>query len=131
MIAAIAIVAEQRIKEAMERGEFDGLPGQGRPIDLDEDANVPEELKMAYKLLKNGGYLDDGTEGAGARDALSLDAMLKASPDERATHRRMLKLQVMEARARDASGGGMNVDSGGEYYGKVVERVSISTKEGA
>lgn len=122
MIAAIQIVAEQRIREAMERGDFDDLPGKGRPLNLDEDANVPDELKMAYKLLKNGGYLD---EGAKAQDVCSLDAMLRSSPEERDTHRKMLMLQIMEARSR-----GLAIDTGSEYYGKVVERVSVSTKEG-
>lgn len=51
------MVAEQRILEAIGRGEFDGLPGSGRPLDLDEDMTVPEELRVAYRILKNGGFL--------------------------------------------------------------------------
>jgi len=129
MIAAIALVAEQRIREAMERGEFDELPSKGRPLDLDEDANVPDDLKMAYKLLKNGGYLDGSTQ---AGDALSLDAMLRSNPEERAKHRQMLKLQVMEARARTQGGKSLSLEcageSGGEYFEKVVERVRVRAK---
>ena len=39
-------IAEQRIQEAMARGELEGLPGEGRPLDLEDDRLVPEELRM-------------------------------------------------------------------------------------
>ncbi len=50
-------IAEQRIAEAMQRGEFDDLPGKGRRIVLDDDRLVPEELRVAYRLMKNAGFL--------------------------------------------------------------------------
>ena len=50
-----AIIAERRILEAMERGEFDNLPGKGKPIVQEDLSAVPEELRMAYKVLKNAG----------------------------------------------------------------------------
>ena len=46
---------EAIIKEAMERGEFDNLPGAGKPIDLSNYFETPEELRAAYSLLKNAG----------------------------------------------------------------------------
>ncbi len=50
-------LVERRIREATARGEFDDLPGRGRPLRLDDDALVPEELRAGYRLLKNAGYL--------------------------------------------------------------------------
>ena len=50
-------LAEQRIVEAIERGEFDELPGAGRALDLGGDAYVPSELRAIYRVLKNSGYL--------------------------------------------------------------------------
>jgi DnaJ-like protein len=46
-------VAEQKIREAMAQGEFDNLPGAGKPIDLDEYFQTPEHLRMAYSILKS------------------------------------------------------------------------------
>lgn len=46
-------IAEQRIAEAIERGEFDNLPGAGRPLDLEDDALIAEELRVAYRILRN------------------------------------------------------------------------------
>lgn len=50
-------LAEEKILAAIERGEFDDLPGQGRPLVLDDNTAVPEELRTGYRLLKNAGYL--------------------------------------------------------------------------
>ncbi len=43
------------IKEAMERGDFDNLPGKGKPIDLTAYFDTPEDVRAAYALLKNAG----------------------------------------------------------------------------
>ena len=50
---ALEWIAERKIAEAISQGELDNLPGAGRPLDLDEDALVPEELRMAHRILKN------------------------------------------------------------------------------
>jgi DnaJ homologue, subfamily C, member 28, conserved domain len=46
-------VAERRIREAVEQGEFENLPGAGKPLNLEEYFSTPEDLRMAFSLLKN------------------------------------------------------------------------------
>ncbi len=48
---------EKIIREAMERGEFDNLPGKGKPIDLTAYFDTPEEVRLAYSVLKNAGMV--------------------------------------------------------------------------
>jgi len=55
-------LAEQRIAEAVSRGELDDLPGAGRPLQLDDDALIPAELRLAYRVLKNAGYVPPEVE---------------------------------------------------------------------
>ncbi|MDR3410135.1 MAG: DUF1992 domain-containing protein [Formivibrio sp.] len=50
-------IAEKRIEEARDRGDLDNLPGSGRPLDFDGEPLVPEHQRMAYRILKNSGYL--------------------------------------------------------------------------
>ncbi|HYG54711.1 MAG TPA: DUF1992 domain-containing protein [Burkholderiales bacterium] len=50
-------LAEQKIAEAVSRGELDDLPGAGRPLELDDDLLVPEELRLAYRIMKNAGFV--------------------------------------------------------------------------
>jgi len=48
-------IVEALIKEAQERGEFDNLPGKGKPIDLSAYFEMPEETRVAQSVLKNAG----------------------------------------------------------------------------
>jgi hypothetical protein len=57
LLPSYETLIEQRIREAKARGEFDDLPGAGRPLDLDDDLLVPEDLRVAHRILKNAGYV--------------------------------------------------------------------------
>lgn len=53
---AISIIAEQRIREACERGAL--IPSRsGQAAELEDDSHIPKTFRMAYKLLKNAGYV--------------------------------------------------------------------------
>jgi hypothetical protein len=54
-----ALVAEDKIRTAIKNGEFDHLPGMGQPLQLEDLSSVPEDLRMAYKVLKNAGFIND------------------------------------------------------------------------
>ena len=56
------LLAEQKIAEALANGAFDDLPGAGQPLELDDDPLVPEELRLAYRILKNAGYVPPEVE---------------------------------------------------------------------
>ena len=53
----IHLIAEKRIRAAQEEGQFDNLPGKGKPLNLDEDSYVPEDLRLMFKILRNAGCL--------------------------------------------------------------------------
>jgi hypothetical protein len=55
-------LVEQKLLEAVSRGEFDDLPGAGRPLDLNDDPLVPEDLRLAYRILKNAGFVPPEVE---------------------------------------------------------------------
>jgi len=46
-------IAENRIREAMAQGQFENLPGAGQPLSLEEYFSSPEDLRMAYSILKS------------------------------------------------------------------------------
>ena len=56
MISGFEKLVEQRIIEAQKKGEMDNLPGEGKPLNL-EDMKVPEDFRMAHRVLKNAGFL--------------------------------------------------------------------------
>jgi hypothetical protein len=53
-----AVIAEARIRLAMEKGEFNNLPGKGKPLAIDNSlALVPAEERIAYIVMKNAGLV--------------------------------------------------------------------------
>ncbi len=57
MITGFEKIVESRIQKAKQNGEFNNLPGSGKPLVYTEDCFVPEELRLAYKILKNADCL--------------------------------------------------------------------------
>ena len=51
------LLAEQRIADAIKRGELDDLPGAGRPLEFDDDPLLSPEQRMANRILKNAGVV--------------------------------------------------------------------------
>jgi hypothetical protein len=62
MITGFEKIVEQRIQQAIKSGEFDNLPGSGKPLVFGNDDNISEELRLAYKILKNADYLPPEVE---------------------------------------------------------------------
>ena len=61
MIPGFEALVEQRIKKAQKEGAFDNLEGANKPLKF-EDEHVPEELRLAHKILKNSGFLPPEVE---------------------------------------------------------------------
>jgi hypothetical protein len=72
-------LAERKIEEAVSRGDLDNLPGAGRPLDLDEDPLIPEELRLAYRILKNAGFVPPEVEAINEIAVLERMAMGNAT----------------------------------------------------
>ena len=57
MIQGFEKIVEERIRKAQKQGEFENLIGSGKPLKFNSDLFVPEELRLAYKILKNADCL--------------------------------------------------------------------------
>ena len=55
----IGRIAERKIQEAIEEGQFDNLPGKGKPIVFEDDPATPVHLRLANKILKNADVLPE------------------------------------------------------------------------
>lgn len=52
-------LTEEKIRKAYEDGEFENLPGYGKPLELEDLSHVPPEMRMAYKIMKNSGMMEE------------------------------------------------------------------------
>jgi hypothetical protein len=73
-------IAEKRIQEALDAGEFRDLAGAGKPLSLDDLAGVPEELRAGYSVLKGAGMLPEEMELK--RAVANLDELIAACADD-------------------------------------------------
>jgi len=114
---ALERIAEERIREAIEAGELDALPGQGRRLELDDDSQVPEELRVAYRVLKNAGLVPE--EVGLRRDIRALEASLEAMAENRGRSAARRRLELLRARL-EARGGPL---LGCGYDGALLRRL--------
>jgi hypothetical protein len=101
-VDAFERIVERRIAEARARGEFDDLPGQGQPLEIADDRLVPEELRVAYRLMRNAGYVPDEVGLLG--ELRTVEQLLReARGDERAAASARLRL-LLDRLDRSRSG---------------------------
>lgn len=88
-------LSEERIRKALENGEFDNLPGYGKPLKLDDLSAIPEELRMAYTVLKNAGYSPE--ENVLKQEMLSIESLLKQcnDPEQRGSLQKKLNEKMV------------------------------------
>jgi hypothetical protein len=86
---AFALMAESKIRAAMDRGEFDDLPGYGRPLPADGLSRVPAGLRMGVRLLRNADCLPPELEAR--KEAVRLGTLIATTgdPQERSRLRRL------------------------------------------
>lgn len=106
------IMSEQRIKKAYEDGEFKELPGFGKPLNLDDDLGVPQELKMAHRMMKNAGFTTD--EMNVKKEMMRIEDLLRVCDDDlekqelkKSLSENMLKYNAMLSKKRIKTNGSL------------------------
>jgi len=114
-------IAEERIREAIEHGEFDDLPGRGKPLKLEDDSHLPADLRLAYKILKNANCLPPELELR--REIRTTEQLLSGIEDTQEKYKQMKKLNYLVTKLNMTRRGSVALEENQYYYEKVVERV--------
>lgn len=115
-------IVEQRIKEALERGDFDDLPGKGKPLPIEDDSMVPDELRLAYKILKNAGCVPPELELH--REIRRMEDLLKDLPDEEERYKLMKKINFQILKLNMAGKKSPLLEKQELYYKKVIDKLA-------
>ena len=116
---AFESIAEQRIQEALARGELENLPGEGQPLDFGDDHLIPEELRMVYRILKNSGYVPP--EVKSLKELAELERHILASSGEQRSQA-MKKLRLLSMQVSAARSGNLHLEA--DYYDRLVKRLA-------
>ena len=116
-------IVEKRIKLAQDNGEFDNLPGQGEPLRIEDDRNIPEDLRLAYKILKNAGCLPPELELK--KEIRKMEDMLQHIPDEEEKYRQIKKINHKIMKLNMMGHKSPLLEDRQIYYDKIVERFTV------
>lgn len=125
--SVIQFIAERRIEEAQAQGVFDNLPGRGRPLQLEDMSHVPEDLRMAYKILSNAGCLPP--ELAERKELNRLVDLLDSCKDEQERVQQMQKLRFMIVRAKMRYQRHLQLEQDDPYYDRLLDKLSAAANE--
>jgi hypothetical protein len=118
----LELIAEQKIAEAMARGDFDDLPNQGRPIDLDDDPLLPEDLRMAWRILKNAGFVPPEVQVL--REIGQLESLVARMEEGEERSVALRKLDLLRLRLSERRGAQRNLQLEDAYYRKLLDRLA-------
>lgn len=125
-IMGLDSLVEARIERAIGRGELTDLPGQGSPLCLDDDVCVAPELRLAYRILKNAGFVPDAIELR--REIMSLSVLIDATEGAERT-RAIARRDWLRARLALRGGTGTSLLEHQEYAERVAKRFERPTRE--
>ena len=123
MINAIRLIAERRISEAIRKGQLDVEGWRNKPLPMTNDYLVPEELRMAHKILKNAGCLPPEIETK--KEIQQIEDLLATCEDERTRVKQIKKLSYLMMKLSSMKGDTLNIENQEEYYRQVVERITV------
>ena len=83
---------DEQVRKAIEAGEFDNLEGHGKPLDLRAYFETPEDLRLAYSILKSNNFVPEEVELLKEIDALK--TRLASSVDDQQKER--LKKEITD-----------------------------------
>jgi hypothetical protein len=127
MLNIFSKIAEQKIREAQERGDFKDLVGKGEPLDLADYGRVPEEMRMAYTILKNAGC--SPPEVTLKKEIIQIEDMLASITDEQEKYRQIKKLNFLVTKLNLLRNSNINFEEEQRYFPKVVSKISIAPRK--
>jgi len=121
IVFLLEAMAKNKIREAMARGEFENLPGAGKPLRLEDDSMIPDDLRVAYKILRNAGCIPPELEVR--KEIVTLRDLLRTIEDGevkkekiRELNYKLMKLSIMGKRM-------VTLDEFPEYKERILEKM--------
>jgi len=113
-------IAEEKIREAMEQGLFDDLPNKGKPLKLEDLSWVPEDLRLAYKILKNAGCIPPEMEIR--KEIIDLKELLKTIDDDEERIKKIRELNFKLLKFNIGRKRPFYIEDFPEYEDKIIKK---------
>ena len=124
MFPGFSRIVEERIRRAQKRGDFKNLSGSGKPLVFEDDSLVPEELRLAYKILRNADCLPPEIELK--KQIARTEDLLKGMRDTAEKYRVLKKLNFLIMKLNTLRSTSVEFEMPQRYVGRVIERIDNS-----
>ena len=125
MIPGFEKIVEERIRKAQKKGEFENLPGSGKPLEFKDNHFVPEELRLAYKMLKNADFVPPEIELK--KEIKQTKDLLVGMPETSEKYRILKKLNFLILKLNSIRDTSISLEMPQLYTEKLVKRISNDT----
>jgi len=119
-------IAEKKIREAMDNGEFDNLPGSGKPLELEDDRHLPQDIRLAHKILKNADCLPPELELR--KEIFTIEEMLDGVRDTKEKYRQIKKLNYLIMKLNMSRHSTLDLEKNQVYFDRIVENMGKKEK---
>lgn len=126
MFTGFSRIIEERIRKAQKKGAFDNLEGSGKPLNLENDSHIAEDLRLAYKILKNADCLPPEIELK--KEIERTEDLLGGMKDTAQKHRTLKKLNYLIMKLNAVRDTSIELEMPQQYSLKLVDRLE-SKKE--
>lgn len=122
MITGFEKIVEERIRQAQKNGDFDNLSGAGKPLNLEDISQIPEDLRLAYKMLKNADCIPPELEIK--KEIRSTESLLETLTDEKLKYKTLKKLNYLILKLNTLRTGAVKFEIPQKYEEQVVSCLS-------
>ena len=124
MIQGFEKIVEERILTAQKKGDFENLDGSGKPLTLTDDYHVPEELRLAFKILKNADCLPPEIEVQ--KEIRQTEDLLAGMQDTSEKYRLLKKINFLIMKLNTIRGSSVMLEMPQYYMEKLVDCIEKS-----
>ncbi len=127
MIPGFERIVEERIQKAQYKGAFKNLPGAGKPLKLASDQHIPEDLRLAHKILKNADCLPPEIELK--KKIQNTEALLADMHDTHERYRTIKKLNYLIMKLNATRNQDARFDMPQQYESAIADRIGSHTTQ--
>jgi hypothetical protein len=120
-------IVEERIRKAQRKGDFENLAGSGKPLKLEEDRHIAEELRLSYKILKNADCLPPEVELK--KEIERTEDLLRGMEETAEKYSTMKKLNFLIMKLNAMRNKSVDFEIPQQYSASMVERFESRKKD--